>query len=110
MKKILVPDRRFAADHQLANTIELFPRPDGELPKWHLPFENTSAYTREIVRAKDRLAALFAESVYSTRLPYRTEAMESFYHCLGYAITFLLGDRLLRVNRILGEIPDAYHT
>lgn len=106
-KAVLVPDRRFALDHGFANAVELFPRASGEVVKWHLPFEKNPAYTREIVRAKDRLAALYSERVYARKLPYRQDAMESFYHCLGYAITFLLGDRLFRLNALAGTLsPD----
>lgn len=102
--RTLVVDRRFATDHHVENAVELLPAPDRDPPAWHLPFRNNSAYTREIVRAKDRLASLYASRLYAAKLPYRADAMESFYNALGYAITFLLGDRLLRINRLLGTV------
>lgn len=107
MRRLLVVDRQFATDHQLPDTVELFPRPDNSPSKWSLPFENNSVYTREIVQAKDRLAALFSERIYARNFAYRREAMDSFYNCLGYVITFLIGDRLLRLNRLFGEISPA---
>lgn len=107
IRRLLVPDQRFAVDHGLADVIELFPRPSGVPPKWHLSFEKNPSYTREIVCAKDRLAALFSDKVYSRTLPYRKEAMESFFLSLGYAMTFVIGDRLLRVNALFGEVSPA---
>ncbi len=102
----LVIDQPFAKDLGLVHSLALMPGYDYQ-PAWRLPFENNSIYTREIINAQVRLGKLFGEKIYATKLPYKAEALEALFYNFGIIITFVIGDRLLRLNRLAGQVPVA---
>ncbi len=102
MKKKLVIDQQFGKDAGLDNFISLLPA-YGNQPYWHLPFEKHTDYNREVISAKYQLAELFSKKIYSPKLGYNVESCKSLFLNCGGLITFVIADRILRINRLLAE-------
>jgi hypothetical protein len=100
MKKTLVIDSKFKDRHKIENSISLLPGHNYQ-PAWTLNFENHSAYNKAIIKAREQLANLFSKEIFSPKLGYEFESCRALFLNFGGLITFVIGDRLLRINKLL---------
>jgi hypothetical protein len=100
MKPALVVDEKLAKDLRLDDAyVTLFPSL-GHTNSWNIPQCQYSLVTKEILAASNTLAKIFAEKYYHN-LPYRLSSKECLFNGFGGLLTFLIGDRLIRVNKLL---------
>lgn len=104
MSDILVIDRKLGEDLEISRPLALMPSFAHPVP-WGIRKDQYLQTVRAIVRVDERLASLFAEKLYSRFLPYEKKHLEILYYGFGTGITFLLCDRLLRLNRLAASIP-----
>jgi hypothetical protein len=100
---LLVIDKAFGESINDYNVFPLLPGYEYQ-PDWRLNFDKHEVYNREIIKSKYRLAALFSEKIYSPNLGYKKVACESLFLNFGGAITFLISDRLLRINKFVASV------
>jgi hypothetical protein len=96
---VLTIDRAFATSLDLNSSINLLPDLDNPIP-WALDKASHELMILATINAKKKLAKLFAERVYQPKLGYSLDAAEHLFCISGTVSTFLLCDRLCRLNRL----------
>jgi hypothetical protein len=102
--KLLFIDKKYAIESGEKDSIVLLPGYDFD-PPWKLPFEKHSVFNKEIIKAKQRLAELFSEKIYSVKLGFPAKSCEPLFLSSGGLYTYVIADRLLRLNRLFKKIP-----
>ena len=69
--------------------------------KWTLETSDFSNINSKIVQLNKKIAKAFANKIYNKILNINTKESHFIYYGFGTAITFLLADRLYRINKLL---------
>ena len=105
-KKILFIDKKLAKGSRMPDDcLILLPSYKNDL-EWNIKFKDQTLYNAEIIKLKNRLANLFAREVYCKKLNYNIDSCETLFHGAGGLITFVVADRLLRLNKLFCHLGE----
>lgn len=102
-KKCLIIDQQYANTLGVDASVVLLPGLDYS-PDWTITQEMYELLIPAIVSANKKIAKLFSDKVYVSKLGCRFDAAEHLHCMSGTLITFLLADRLFRINLLAGSI------
>ena len=103
-KKILFIDKKFAKDNKISSEYFILLPDYKDNVKWSIEFEKQKLFNAEIIKLRNRIATLFAKKIYSKKINYKIDSCEALFLGSGGLITFVIADRLLRLNKLFGHI------
>lgn len=100
---MLIIDSGFSEFLGINNAIHLLPALHSPVA-WGLKKDEHESMIVAAVRATNKLASLFSHRIYQPKLGYSLEASKHLFCISGTLSTFLLCDRLLRLNKLAGAL------